>query len=202
MRHKGRIDVWKDDEGYGFITPALGGDRVFVHVTAFSRRGRRPVGQERVTYELAMDDRGRPQARSVAFAGEAPLPTRSFRRGPLAPMVAGSYLLTIACATFIGWLPVVVLLLHVSASLVAFLVYASDKSAARSGRWRTPESTLHLLGLIGGWPGALAAQRLLRHKSVKTTFQMTFWFTVVLNCGAVGWLMWPLGMQALEMLLM
>ena len=46
---------------------------------------------------------------------------------------------------------------------------------------RTPERTLLLLGLMGGWPGAFLAQRTLRHKSSKRAFQMKFWFTVVLN---------------------
>jgi uncharacterized membrane protein YsdA (DUF1294 family) len=66
-------------------------------------------------------------------------------------------------------------------SLVCFASYAWDKSAARSGRWRTRESTLLLLGLLCGWPGAVLAQQLLRHKSVKTAFQIAFWLTVVLN---------------------
>jgi uncharacterized membrane protein YsdA (DUF1294 family) len=56
-----------------------------------------------------------------------------------------------------------------------------DKSAARSGERRTPESTLHLLALAGGWPGALLAQQFLRHKSTKAEFRRTFWVTVVLN---------------------
>ncbi|MDP3638593.1 MAG: DUF1294 domain-containing protein, partial [Azonexus sp.] len=67
--------------------------------------------------------------------------------------------------------------------------YALDKSAAQGGRWRTQESTLHLLALIGGWPGALIAQNRLRHKSRKTSFQLVFWMTVLLNCGGLGWLL-------------
>ena len=50
-------------------------------------------------------------------------------------------------------------------SLVAFAAYAVDKSAAKRGAWRTPESTLHTLELLCGWPGAWLAQRLLRHKT-------------------------------------
>jgi len=52
-------------------------------------------------------------------------------------------------------------------SLVTFIVYAIDKSAARKGSWRIKESTLHILAFTGGWPGALLAQKTLRHKSVK-----------------------------------
>ena len=52
-------------------------------------------------------------------------------------------------------------------SLVTFIAYAIDKSAAQANRWRTRESTLHLLAMLGGWPGALLAQHALRHKSRK-----------------------------------
>jgi len=73
-------------------------------------------------------------------------------------------------------------------SLTCFVVYAIDKSAARNGSWRTPERSLLLLGLIGGWPGALLAQQWLRHKTAKRSFQQLFWCTVVVNIGAFVWL--------------
>jgi|JI6StandDraft_1071083.scaffolds.fasta_scaffold51081_2 uncharacterized membrane protein YsdA (DUF1294 family) len=70
---------------------------------------------------------------------------------------------------------------YAAVSLLTFLIYAIDKSAARAGRWRTPKATLHLLALAGGWPGALLAQQWLRHKSAKRSFRAVFWVTVVLN---------------------
>lgn len=76
--------------------------------------------------------------------------------------------------------------LYAVASVACFIAYALDKSAARKGRRRTPERTLLLLGLAGGWPGALAAQQLLRHKSAKTSFLAKFWLTVVLNLAALA----------------
>jgi uncharacterized membrane protein YsdA (DUF1294 family) len=66
-------------------------------------------------------------------------------------------------------------------SVITFVVYAIDKSAARRKGPRTPERTLHLLSLAGGWPGALLAQRWLRHKSAKASFRRVFWVTVVVN---------------------
>ena len=36
MRLQGRITTWKDDKGLGFITPAGGGEPVFLHVKAFA----------------------------------------------------------------------------------------------------------------------------------------------------------------------
>jgi len=95
-------------------------------------------------------------------------------------------------------LPTPVIALYAGASLIAFVVYALDKAAARAGRWRTQESTLHLLALIGGWPGALLAQRQFRHKTAKTSFLVVFWATVLLNCGALGWLLTANGSQALR----
>jgi uncharacterized membrane protein YsdA (DUF1294 family) len=62
---------------------------------------------------------------------------------------------------------------------------SSRPTAAAKEQWRTKESTLHLFGLIGGWPGALLAQKVFRHKSRKREFQTVFWATVVLNCGAL-----------------
>lgn len=67
------------------------------------------------------------------------------------------------------------------ASVATFVVYALDKSAAKLGRRRVRERTLHGLALLGGWPGALVAQRLLRHKSSKGRFLFIYWLTVVLN---------------------
>lgn len=104
------------------------------------------------------------------------------------PLVLGAALLVlVAGAAYFSRLPVAVLWLYLGASAVAFLAYARDKSAARSGRWRVQERTLHVLALVGGWPGAVAAQRFLRHKSKKPSFQVVFWATVVLNSAALGW---------------
>ncbi|MEX1165519.1 MAG: DUF1294 domain-containing protein [Hydrogenophaga sp.] len=71
---------------------------------------------------------------------------------------------------------------------ITFLAYGKDKSAAQSGAWRTPESTLHMLALAGGWPAARWAQQSLRHKSSKTAFQMVYGATVLLNlAGLLAW---------------
>ena len=86
-------------------------------------------------------------------------------------------------------LPFVMLGVYLTASMLAFIAYAIDKSAAQNNRWRTQESTLHLLGMVGGWPGALLAQKTLRHKSKKEQFQTVFWVTVIINCLALGWLL-------------
>ena len=79
---------------------------------------------------------------------------------------------------------------YLLASSVTFAAYAADKSAARNGQRRIRERTLHLCAFAGGWPGALAAQMLLRHKTRKQPFQIIFWLTVLLHCGALGGVLW------------
>ncbi len=64
-------------------------------------------------------------------------------------------------------------------SAVAYWVYAVDKRRAEEGLWRIPEAQLHLLELLGGWPGAYLAQRRLRHKCSKRNYQVVFWFIVL-----------------------
>jgi uncharacterized membrane protein YsdA (DUF1294 family)/cold shock CspA family protein len=185
MRYQGRITTWKDDQGFGFITPNGGGEPVFVHIKTFSNRQRRPVGNELVTYELTVDERRRPRAANVTFVGERRIERSTGGSGWGAFAFVTLFLVFVAGAVFIGKLPTMVLGIYFGASVVAFIAYAMDKTAAEKARWRTQESTLHLFGLIGGWPGALLAQKVFRHKSSKREFQTVFWATVVLNCGAL-----------------
>ena len=74
---------------------------------------------------------------------------------------------------------------YLPARAATFLAYAADKSAAARGTQRTPESSLLLFSLVGGWPGALLAQQFLRHKSSKQEFRRVFWAVVSLNCVAL-----------------
>jgi len=198
MRYQGKITNWKEDQGYGFIAPNGGGKQVFVHIKSFSNRKRRPAGNEIVTYELKRDAKGRAQAANVAFVGARTVGTFAPRRGTVSLSLAVLFLAFVAASVYARKLPFAVLGLYLGASAVAFLAYAFDKSAARSDRWRTQESSLHIFGLIGGWPGALAAQTLLRHKSKKQSFQVVFWVTVVANCCALGWLFSPSGFSTLQ----
>jgi uncharacterized membrane protein YsdA (DUF1294 family) len=66
-------------------------------------------------------------------------------------------------------------------SVLAFLLYWSDKRKARVDHWRTPENVLHALEFAGGWPGALLAQQVFRHKTRKVSFQLVFWIIVLLH---------------------
>jgi len=69
----------------------------------------------------------------------------------------------------------------IALSVLAFLAYRSDKRSAEAGEWRVPGATLHLVALIGGWPGAFLAQRAFRHKTSKASFQFVFWIVVLIH---------------------
>lgn len=185
MRHQGKITEWRDDRGFGFITPKGGGQKVFVHVKSFSNRRRRPLGNEFVGYELVANQKDRPRAENVVFMNDSF--TIPAEHGAGAFLLPGLFLLFVAAAVFLGPLPLFILGLYLGASAVTFLLYKHDKSAAEKGRWRTKENTLHVFSLIGGWPGAFVAQKLLSHKSSKESFRNLFWATVVINCVALSW---------------
>ena len=62
---------------------------------------------------------------------------------------------------------------------LTYFSYRRDKIQAGEGAWRVSEKRLHLMELLGGWPAAYAAQRLLRHKSSKLSYRIVFWAIVL-----------------------
>lgn len=102
---------------------------------------------------------------------------------------AALFLTTLLAAALAGVMPLAIFAVYATASVTAFLAYGWDKSAARRKQRRTRESTLHAVGLAGGWPGALIAQSVFRHKTSKQPFQTVFWTTVVLNAAGLATLL-------------
>lgn len=188
MRFQGRVTGWKDDQGYGFVIPNGGGDKAFVHIKAFSSRGRRPAEGDMIIYEVEKDSRNRLLATRIRYVGEDTSSSATDRGIALGAIFSIGLAVFLTVAVLMEWLPDQVIMLYMVACAVTFIAYALDKSAAINDRWRTQESTLHLFSVLGGWPGALLAQRILRHKSKKEEFQRVFWVTVIVNCAALGWL--------------
>lgn len=211
MPQLGRIEQWNDDKGYGFVHPlesqaANGGDaaRTFVHIKAIARAGRRPANGDLIRYDSERDARGRLNAVNVSFVNAEAMRAQAQRRmeakaaacqnrasGVIQDRVHRALLacavLALAAGTWQALWPPAVPLAYAAMSLVTFLAYRHDKHAAGSAQRRTPETTLHLLGLLGGWPGGLLAQQAYRHKTRKNGFQFVFWITVMVNCAALLW---------------
>lgn len=199
VRYQGKISDWDDDRGFGFVVPNGTGPRAFVHIKSFAGGRRRPVNGDLVTYELGSDDRGRPRAVNVTPVRMPGRARPSLLPGP----GTWSLLLALLFLGFVfgnvltGRLPALVLLVYAVASVVALLAYRLDKSAAHSDAWRISEDSLHMVALMGGWPGAMLAQRQLRHKTRKNSFQRRFWASVVINILLLVALLSPLGRDLL-----
>ena len=213
MRFTGTIQSWQDDRGFGFIEPTQGGQEIFVHIKSFtSHGGSRPQVGQRVTFEVELNAQGKKQAKNVALvrATTASAVQRQRQRqaanspaqwGTASLFALPAFLLVYLAVAVIWRVPGWVAALYAGASVMCALVYAIDKSAAKAGRWRVSENTLHTLSLVGGWPGALVAQQVLRHNSNKAAFRSAFWATVVVNVAgfvvirsplAAGWRVWRL----------
>ncbi len=191
MKLQGIISNWNDDRGFGFVEPNGGGERAFVHIKAFNPQSRRPVNGEVIIYELVRDNNNRYKAENIQFTRDI---HKSKNRSKVKSQIGFGGIFTIIffigllVSVFSGKLPLVIVGLYLMMSLIAFIAYAIDKSAAQNDRWRTQESTLHLISLIGGWPGAYVAQKKLRHKSKKKAFINVYWVTVLLNIAGLFWL--------------
>jgi uncharacterized membrane protein YsdA (DUF1294 family)/cold shock CspA family protein len=190
MRFQGRLTRWDDARGFGFITPNGGGAEVFVHISAFAPAERRPLLDDLVSYRQEPDEHRRPRALEAKRVGDAArMPVQGTRGTTTACLLVLGFFLGLWGALLAGRLPAWLVLGYAGLSLASFVLYWIDKNAAQHGRWRTPESRLHLLALLGGWPGALLAQRTLRHKSSKLAFRRVYWLTVGLNLAGLGWLL-------------
>lgn len=164
---------WVDEKGYGWVKS--GDKRYFAHIKDFERGQRRPKVGEEVRFIQGIDSKGRSCAKSVTFV----------KSGGHAGV--GVWLLLIVLLALplfaLLWLPfpwwqgagAMVLV-----SSITYSMYAHDKRQAASSGWRVSERSLHLAELLGGWPGAFLAQRRLRHKCSKASYQFVFWCIVTL----------------------
>jgi uncharacterized membrane protein YsdA (DUF1294 family)/cold shock CspA family protein len=216
MEQGGKLVNWNDAKGFGFIQPDDGSERVFAHISVM-RGDARPVTGMAVRFVAVADEQGRRRAEHMRGEGlaldrpairrkprerSAPTPTRGAARRPgrhrhrVHNRGAKLVVLALLCILpLFGSLQLWLeqgqpwwLLAYAVVSVVSFVQYWLDKRSAETGRWRTPEKTLHLSALLGGWPGALVAQQLLRHKTRKASFQALFWLIVALH--QLAWLDW------------
>lgn len=190
MKLQGKVLNWNDEKGFGFAEPLGGGDHVFVHVKAFKPRSRRPVNGDVIVFDVVRENDNRYKATNIKFARDvsAPDDRKEASRATFGAAFIFLFCIVLLGAVFTGKLPAIVPEIYVAMSFVTFIVYLIDKSAAKNGRWRTKESTLHVFSIIGGWPGAYIAQQILRHKSSKEEFKSFYWVTVFLNLAGFFWL--------------
>ena len=216
----GRLKSWNDAKGFGFIQPELGGAAVFVHISAMRGEQRPQLGEQvlfvasndasgRLRAEhmrlpgLCLDRpaiRRKPQAAQVKSSAAPRSKTRSQQAPTSAIQHLGFKLLLLAALSVLPLYGALQLLmldgfigalgLYPVVSLVSFCQYWNDKNSAQKGRWRTAENTLQVTALFGGWPGALLAQQVFRHKTRKLEFQLPFWLIILAH--QLFWFDWLL----------
>lgn len=181
----GVITSWNADRGFGLIRPDNGGEDIFVHIKDCAALGDSPQTRQRVFFEIDVGHQGKVRAVRVR-------PVRSaLNVGTVSLFLIPVFAIGLALAYVWAQPPEWLWWWYAGACVVTLIMYARDKRAAQRGDWRTPESTLHGLALLGGWPGALLAQQWLRHKSTKAEFRAVFWGTVVLNVTGLVMLVSP-----------
>jgi len=208
-REKGKIIQWNDSKGFGFILPENSNKHIFVHIKSFTDRRIRPSLKEEVTYTVSKKKDGKYSAIDVARASDTPqniqkknqkkkknlsLKSISTKHSNYKIDSKPTHSINIFYIIFIlsflsfllfsfteGKLPFFIIIIYGVMSIVTYFMYSIDKSKAINDEYRIPELTLYFLSLIGGWMGAMLAQQRFRHKTKKSSFQMIFWITVLLN---------------------
>lgn len=180
----GRVSQWDAAKGLGFVQPEKsGGERLLLRRADLQGRlrTREPQVGEPLRYRLSSDGRRALQVQSLA--APPPAPPRSSPSGPGANrlLVIPAFALLLGALHWQQPLPRVVPVLYGALSLALFIVYGLDKWAAKRGSARVAETSLHLIALMGGWPGALVGQQLFRHKTAKPGFLRLSWAMTALN---------------------
>jgi len=191
---RGRVLQWDAVKGLGFIAPDQGGERLLLRRAdlAGRLRFRAPALGESVRFRRAASGPGRERAVQVQpLQAPAPAAAPARQQAPASRsprQLASTRLLVIPLFALVlggihlAWpLPRPVPMLYSSLSMALFVVYGIDKWSARRGGGRVPEGTLHLLALLGGWPGALLGQQVFAHKISKPAFLRWTWAMTSLN---------------------
>ncbi len=105
--------------------------------------------------------------------------------GLLALVIAGPLFLFLVTGTslplYLSWV--------VALSGATFVTFMVDKvNASRRGSFRAPEMLLHLLTLLGGFPGAWAGMVFGRHKTKHPVFWGVLGVSTVLHVGLIIWI--------------
>ena len=169
---EGRVTEWNTDRGFGFLV--CGAESWFLHMRSLAERDKIPARGDRVRFVPGVDPHGRP------CAAEAVLVPRRFRKWAESGITQALLLVLPTLAILqvqpYSWSMITIL---ICLSLLTFCFYLRDKQASVRGESRIPESTMRLLESVGGWPGALLAQRKLRHKTSKAAYQQSFWLVII-----------------------
>lgn len=67
--HRGKLRVWQEDKGFGFIQSEKGGEDIFLPLTALPKSSRRPQVGETILYSLRLEVDGKLSAHAASIEG-------------------------------------------------------------------------------------------------------------------------------------
>jgi uncharacterized membrane protein YsdA (DUF1294 family)/cold shock CspA family protein len=203
----GTVCYWRDDKGFGFVSTDSA-ERLFFHIRDFTAPpSKRPQQGDRLSFTLGFDKQQRSCALAIQLEDPAPIVAKPAKtNGPDFYQIQQQawcfrylffvlLLLSLLAGSFVFTVP----LFYLEASLFTYWLYQIDKKMASNGqRSRLPEESLQMFSLIGGWPGALVAQKRLHHKVHKAPFQREFRFVIYGNSCFLLWLLSEPGTEFLH----
>lgn len=189
-RQEGRLARWNGDRGFGFLEPTGGGPDAFAHIHAFAKDDRLIEEGHLYSYIAKTDEKGRVRAADIRPVRPVvpPPPGMPFWRKALSRtprlLVIPAFLFIAIAVALNAKVSAMWIFVYAIASAITFIGYGLDKRAAEHKEWRVSETILLMLGLVGGWPGAILAQEYYRHKTKKMSFRTLFWMSVAINIAA------------------
>ncbi|MCF4010506.1 DUF1294 domain-containing protein [Rheinheimera sp. UJ63] len=211
MQLTGKVVFWQDKKGFGFLFCEQTNQKLFFHIRDFAQPKHRPAEGDLLRFDLGTDKKGRPIAVSLSIDSSATIAPPKERlvipkntvdleyAKDLALYFRAAFLMLVIISLLFGTLPYILPILYIEVSIFTYWLYQADKNAAIARQsQRLPEESLQMFSLIGGWPGALFAQKKLAHKRSKPLFQREFWLIVLANCILLLWLLSTPGQQLLS----
>jgi uncharacterized membrane protein YsdA (DUF1294 family)/cold shock CspA family protein len=196
--YEGIIKSWEVDEGVGLIQPSGGGKDIVIQFSDLKNSHYQPKQGDTICFKVIAEEDGKIKAYDAFIYA----PEKSQLQPRNKPVIKkklhkskpkGNQFWAF-CKYFIASLPfifsvdliiqkMIILPFFVYAimSLLTFFVYAIDETKAHKRKWRTPDNIFHWLAFLGGWPGALITQHVIRHKNRERSFQLILWLIVIVH---------------------
>jgi len=196
--YEGIIKSWEVDEGVGLIQPYGGGNDITIHISDLKNSQYKPKRGDTICFKVIADKDGtlkaydafiyvpekkqqQPQNKPVIKKTTKKSKSKENQFGLFCKYVIASLPFIFSVDLIIQKMIILPFFVYAMMSLLTFFVYAIDETKAHKRKWRTPENIFHWLEFLGGWPGALMTQHVIRHKNRERSYQLILWLTVIVH---------------------
>jgi len=177
---RGVVVYYNRDKAYGFIDSDEYEKNIFVHFSKIKNAKELSLGQE-VEFQVKETAKGLSAIDVIAGAKQT---------SPFALFGLVSALIFTSIFAILYFYKIInhpIINYVIAINITTFLLYGYDKIISSTEKLRVPEYNLHALALLGGSPAGLSAQKFFRHKTIKGSFQLVYWFIVLFQVGLFYW---------------